>query len=77
MRGGIRSGENVLNIDDLVMGDHEALMIFNGSGVLENVEIRLVFQHHFQARPRLLEGANLVSVSGEVEGNEQLEMVWK
>jgi hypothetical protein len=28
-----------LNIDDLVMGDHEALMVFNGSGVLENVEI--------------------------------------
>jgi hypothetical protein len=77
MRGGIRSGENVLNIDDLVMGDHEALMIFNGSGVLENVETRLVFQHHFQVRPRLLEGANLVSVSGEFEGNEQLEMVWK
>jgi len=77
MRGGLKPGENLLNLDDLVMGDHEVLMLFNGSGVLEDVEINLVFQHHFQTRPRLLEGSNLVQVSGEAEGNEQLEMAWK
>ena len=59
------------------MGDHEILIILNGSGMLEDVEVRLVFQHHFQTRPRLLEGSNLVHVSGEPEGNEQLEMLWK
>ena len=77
MRGVLKTGENSLNLDDLVMGDHEALMLFNGSGVLEDVEVRLVFQHHFQTRPRLLGGPNLVHLSGEPEGNEQLEVVWK
>ena len=77
MRGTLRPGENVLNLDDLVMGDHETLMIFNSTGVLEDVEISLVFQHHFQTRPRLQEGPNIVSVSGEPEGDEQLEMMWK
>ena len=77
LRGTLKPGENTIDLNDLVMGDHEALMLFNGSGVLEDVEVRLIFQHHFQTRPRLLEGLNLVHVSGESEDDEQLEMVWK
>lgn len=76
LRDILTPGENELDLNDLVMGDHEMLVLFNGSGVLEDVEVRLVFQHHFQTRPRLLEGPNVVHVSGESEGDEHLEMVW-